>query len=251
MSWTKRKREEQAQKRSDSLIGVVEQTYYHWRKQYGAMDVNQLKKLKRLKLLLHSIGIVFCFLVAPAQAIELEGEMQCLVKSNGIVGIEEGQVVNYTGFKSGMEVGDNLTFGYSYENDRLPIFAMYLDATSKNRSYFSALIRVQLSPSDVEILNDSFRNPDLDAIGSHMGKLAFSPDDILAIGFFDEFLKLHRYYKNDWEGVYVSITNQLVQTATLDCRHQKDVLDEVIVHFQSAYKLSLRNRVKRFPLGGL
>ena len=30
-------------------IGVIEQTYYRWRKQYGGMGVDQLKELKRLQ----------------------------------------------------------------------------------------------------------------------------------------------------------------------------------------------------------
>ena len=30
-------------------IGVVEQTYYRWRKQYGGMSVDQLKERKRLQ----------------------------------------------------------------------------------------------------------------------------------------------------------------------------------------------------------
>ena len=30
-------------------IGIVEQTYYRWRKQYGGMGVDQLKELKRLQ----------------------------------------------------------------------------------------------------------------------------------------------------------------------------------------------------------
>ena len=30
-------------------IGVVEQTYYRWRKQFGGMGVDQLKELKRLQ----------------------------------------------------------------------------------------------------------------------------------------------------------------------------------------------------------
>ena len=30
-------------------IGVVEQTYYRWRKQYGGMGVDQLKELKKLQ----------------------------------------------------------------------------------------------------------------------------------------------------------------------------------------------------------
>lgn len=30
-------------------IGVVEQTYYRWRKQYGGMGADQLKELKLLQ----------------------------------------------------------------------------------------------------------------------------------------------------------------------------------------------------------
>ncbi len=30
-------------------IGVVEQPYYRWRKQYGGMDTDQLKELKRVQ----------------------------------------------------------------------------------------------------------------------------------------------------------------------------------------------------------
>lgn len=31
-------------------IGVVQQTYYRWRKEYGGMRVNQAKKLKHLEM---------------------------------------------------------------------------------------------------------------------------------------------------------------------------------------------------------
>jgi len=41
----------QGMSRLDAIrqIGVVEQTYYHWRKQYGGMGIDQLKELKRLQ----------------------------------------------------------------------------------------------------------------------------------------------------------------------------------------------------------
>ena len=41
----------QGRARLDAIrqIGVVEQTYYRWRKQYGGMGVDQLKELKRLQ----------------------------------------------------------------------------------------------------------------------------------------------------------------------------------------------------------
>jgi putative transposase len=41
----------QGKARIDSIreIGVVEQTYYRWRKQYGGMGTDQLKELKRLQ----------------------------------------------------------------------------------------------------------------------------------------------------------------------------------------------------------
>ena len=32
-----------------SQIGIVEQTHYRWRKQYGGMGIDQLKELKRLQ----------------------------------------------------------------------------------------------------------------------------------------------------------------------------------------------------------
>ena len=41
----------QGMSRLDAImqIGVVEQTYYRWRKQYGGMGVDQLKELKWLQ----------------------------------------------------------------------------------------------------------------------------------------------------------------------------------------------------------
>ena len=41
----------QGMSRLDAIrqIGVVEQTYYRWRKQYGGMGVDQLKELTRLQ----------------------------------------------------------------------------------------------------------------------------------------------------------------------------------------------------------
>jgi transposase-like protein len=41
----------QGRTRIDAIrqIGVVEQTYYRWRKQYGVMGTDQVKELKRLR----------------------------------------------------------------------------------------------------------------------------------------------------------------------------------------------------------
>ncbi|SHH10486.1 Transposase [Cognatishimia maritima] len=41
----------QGMSRLDAIrqIGVVEQTYYRWRKKYGGMGVDQLKELKRIQ----------------------------------------------------------------------------------------------------------------------------------------------------------------------------------------------------------
>ena len=41
----------QGMSRLDAIkqIGVIEQTYYRWRKQYGGMGVDQLKELKKLQ----------------------------------------------------------------------------------------------------------------------------------------------------------------------------------------------------------
>jgi len=41
----------QGMKQIDAIreIGIVEQTFYRWRKQYGGMGANQVKELKRLQ----------------------------------------------------------------------------------------------------------------------------------------------------------------------------------------------------------
>ena len=41
----------QGKSRIDAIreIGIVEQTYYRWRKQYGGMGADQVKELKRLQ----------------------------------------------------------------------------------------------------------------------------------------------------------------------------------------------------------
>ncbi len=41
----------QGMKQIDAIreIGIVEQTFYRWRKQYGGMGTNQVKELKRLQ----------------------------------------------------------------------------------------------------------------------------------------------------------------------------------------------------------
>ena len=46
----------QGKARIDAIreIGVVEQTFYRWRKQYGGMGTAQLKELKRLQKKPHS-----------------------------------------------------------------------------------------------------------------------------------------------------------------------------------------------------
>ena len=41
----------QCMSRLDAIrqVGIVEQTYYRWRKQYGGIGIDQLKELKRLQ----------------------------------------------------------------------------------------------------------------------------------------------------------------------------------------------------------
>ena len=40
-------------------IGVVEQTYYRWRKQYGGMGVDQLKELSGFSRRMNGSGVLF------------------------------------------------------------------------------------------------------------------------------------------------------------------------------------------------
>ena len=52
-------------------IGVVEQTYYRWRKQFGGMGVDQLKELKRLQKENEQLRRAVSDLTSPSISIHL------------------------------------------------------------------------------------------------------------------------------------------------------------------------------------
>ena len=57
-------------------LRFFKRTYHCRLTMCDGMGVNHLKKPKRLKLLLNSISIVFCFIAQSSQAIDLHGEMK-------------------------------------------------------------------------------------------------------------------------------------------------------------------------------
>ena len=47
-------------------------------------------------------------------------------------------------------------------------------------------------------------------------------------------LNLTRYYKNDWHGLYYrKSSGDSLLVAGLDCRHPRDILDEIFSHLRS------------------
>jgi hypothetical protein len=61
-------------------IGVTVQTYYRWRKEYGGMSRDQLKRLKELSVKLPALFNVFVSLLFSLRLILLE-----IVKENSLI----------------------------------------------------------------------------------------------------------------------------------------------------------------------
>jgi len=75
--------------------------------------------------------------------------------------------------------------------------------------------KIQKQPDSISIRSDGFWED------------IYWTTDYISIDGISGDVKLHRYYKSDWDGYLVQTFNSLVHTALLDCRHKTDRVDEV------------------------
>ena len=66
------------------------------------------------------------------------------------------------------------------------------------------------------------------------GGIGLGSDNIDVDFLFGGQLNLTRYYKNDWHGLYYrKSSGDSLLVAGLDCRHPRDILDEIFSHLRS------------------
>ena len=182
-----------------------------------------------MRIYLSTLFFVISF-VTNAVA-DIEGQMYCKVKSQNIMGIEDGIPNNFSHYTDQFQVGETLTIFYDEfnQNFRFRIFDLLRD-----QNLFEFDSKNFTSPNFVgeEDLNFVVLNND----GSQSPRMLISSDWIDVRNNRTN-LDLRRYYKDDWEGLVVTHTTNSVHAYTLDCRSSVNKLDEFLLQLREGVKL--------------
>ena len=156
----------------------------------------------------------------------LTGKLLCKVKSNIVVTISDGKPKNYSGFTDQMKVDDNLVFYYRFQPKSKSDDPSYLCTLFDDKKDFSYLLQSAVVPaySFSTIDKGLYANTSDDIWGED----AYLNPNAIKCASGEKRLILSRYYKSDYEGVFVSypVSQDLnTQVATLDCRTEKDSIE--------------------------
>ena len=165
--------------------------------------------------------ITFLILVQSfvANAEVMVGKMDCTIKSQTIVSTKDGKTKEYSGFEGKPKVGDTITAQYEM---RLGAVAFYL-----KRNGVGFVHNTPTYGKKVRSFRDDTVKFENDFDGS---TLTFGKNKIHSRTEKDEVV-LERYYKSDWEGIYIALKPMYGLTAqimTLDCRQTADKVDIIV-----------------------
>ena len=165
---------------------------------------------------------------------KFEGSMICKIKDQIILATEDGISKRYAGVKGSFKIGDTIVFKYDFHGSTNTHFMNFrgMEIVTSFSKATNDFIPPTITSNKIRFKN--FRRIDSE----------FSEDAILGkdeIFFQDSLnvrkLNLRRYYKNDWEGFYTGSfpRNFEAHSSTLDCRHEIDVIDEIIEKVKELY----------------
>ena len=150
----------------------------------------------------------------------IDGEMKCKITDQIIFEVKEGKPLRYSHSIKKPKIGDTLTFTYSSWNEGIKVILKHpqeeylndlLDA-SKGKGTNSKYINFYNN-----ILGKKYINISRDSIEMEKSVLGMMYH-----------LSMNRYYKSDWQGVLTHIYDTQTQILSLDCRHTKDKIDEML-----------------------
>ncbi len=154
-----------------------------------------------------------------------KGEMSCTVTGNVVVSSEDGKFKQYAGFKDGVKSGDPLRLEYSFSNH-----GAYMALSRNDRKEGSGIISTYIGRERKG--NFTIHKNGLILSDGDSEKASFLQDYIRIENIFGE-LYLHRYYKNDWHGIFInSMGPDLTShTMTINCRHNIDSMENIYKAF--------------------
>jgi len=168
-------------------------------------------------LLLISTSLI----ASQALSSELEVRMDCTVTHQTVVRSNDGKPEIYSSYEGAFKTGDSLIFLYRQSDDQTIDAELY----DFNRDY-----QIVINGSSRVFKNENSLR------GSTNNTLIYVSEDNIVVDTWDKStLKLSRYYKNDFHGIYIGqqlgLNNIESQIATFDCRMIKDDFDEILKSF--------------------
>ena len=181
------------------------------------------------------ITVVFIFLFSGLQALaDVAGSMSCVVKSNMVVSISEGVTIRYTGYKDRFEVGDKLILSYhaSPIDPEIPIGgSLRCNLKDKARDKIVNMADHTLGSGnhyDAEIRRSDKRSIYTE---NEFGDMILLSEDFIGCDGIYGRIRLNRYFKSDYEGIFTSRffkKDLTAQVVTFDCRTIENNIQKVI-----------------------
>ena len=184
-----------------------------------------------------TITVFLIMLSNQLSANNREGQMDCKVKTNRVIQIEEGIGKEFTGFSDSFSTGDELRLTYTYNTHNLAGYDLTIKLRDNERQANHWLNKSNSFDEREFVAHNEGTGAGIKGVGAANW---FHQDIIRSEGLhvidtdgqfrmMDGELYLFRYYKNDWNGLIFSHSlGKKLHAYTIDCRHTVDQLDEII-----------------------
>lgn len=186
---------------------------------------------------------------ASSEINEFHGSMNCVIKYNQIQTMNEGKPKFYNGVENRFEVGDTLSFSYTLNTIKHPNRDKFkqLSFSFEDELRDSTLIGAFANNADYDKKTDLYVGYFGGIKGWYMSKGLGTPQMTVLEMSRDSFylrddgrngkLLLNRYYKGDYQGIFttrglLSLSFFSNQTVLLDCRTDKDAIEEIMAEFE-------------------
>jgi len=172
------------------------------------------------------LGLLMCF-TGPVygQVDPLEGRMSCLVTGQNLMIVKDGKANQYDGFRDQVKLGDPIYIDYGLHFNLLKIS---LSDKKRNNQMVEAEVDIGSILTKVSEENGVFSISDL------VGTTTIGDDFIMFKNSIFGEVSMHRYYKEDWQGLYLLTDRDFTGNKTLtthsiavDCRHGVNKLEEL------------------------
>ena len=190
--------------------------------------------MNKFQLVIALVSLVLTSGAASASKVEVEMSLRCTVKDNLVVSAQEGRPQRYTHFTDHFAVSDTLNFSIKIRSstDR-PDEAIALQLKDNARDEY--VISVVSTINETNITNWTTMNA---VSGDELGESFFMQSDAISLdGSGNSHLTLERYYRDDWQGIFINLSSLDAQVTMIDCRTEgQNTMDDIIARLISRSK---------------